>query len=139
MTEDIAMRADTTFRRLLLLGAAALLVAAGLLQWHPVRSRAAHLLMRIDRLRAPKVAQAAEPPQPASVRFSIDPSKQFQISRFIYGGNFIEARAWDGATHVPPFTWVRFGGNRFSAYNWENNFSNAGNDYLYENDSYMSD
>ena len=31
------------------------------------------------------------------------------------------------------------GGNRLSAYNWENNFSNAGNDYLYQNDNDLSE
>src|SRR5512140_2958370 len=33
---------------------------------------------------------------------------------------------------------VRVGGNRFSAYNWENNASNAGSDYQFQNDDYVS-
>jgi hypothetical protein len=33
---------------------------------------------------------------------------------------------------------IRMGGNRWTAYNWENNYSNAGSDYLYENDDYLS-
>lgn len=33
---------------------------------------------------------------------------------------------------------VRFGGNRSSAYNWENNASNAGNDYHNQSDGYLS-
>jgi hypothetical protein len=84
-------------------------------------------------------ASVAVNAQPGPLRFSIDPSKQFPISRFIYGANFVESRPWDFARHFPPFTLVRIGGNRLSAYNWENNFSNAGNDYLYENDDYLSD
>jgi hypothetical protein len=32
----------------------------------------------------------------------------------------------------------RFGGNRLTAYNWENNYSNAGNDYNYQNDNFLS-
>ena len=32
----------------------------------------------------------------------------------------------------------RAGGNRWTAYNWENNYSNAGNDYIYNNDTYIS-
>jgi hypothetical protein len=32
----------------------------------------------------------------------------------------------------------RDGGNRWTAYNWETNASNAGSDYLYENDDYLS-
>jgi hypothetical protein len=34
-------------------------------------------------------------------------------------------------------TIVRSGGNRLTAFNWENNASNAGSDYLYENDDYL--
>jgi hypothetical protein len=33
---------------------------------------------------------------------------------------------------------ARVGGNRLTAYNWETNASNAGSDYLYENDSFYS-
>ena len=31
----------------------------------------------------------------------------------------------------------RAGGNRWTAYNWENNSSNAGNDYPYQSDDYL--
>jgi hypothetical protein len=33
---------------------------------------------------------------------------------------------------------VRAGGNRWTAYNWETNASNAGSDYMFENDNYLS-
>ena len=33
---------------------------------------------------------------------------------------------------------LRKGGNRLTAYNWENNASNAGSDYQYQNDGYLS-
>ena len=33
---------------------------------------------------------------------------------------------------------MRLGGNRWTAYNWETNASNAGSDYCYENDDYLS-
>jgi hypothetical protein len=33
---------------------------------------------------------------------------------------------------------LRLGGNRLTAFNWENNASNAGSDYLYQNDGYLS-
>lgn len=33
---------------------------------------------------------------------------------------------------------LRQGGNRFTAYNWENNASNAGNDFSFQNDGYVS-
>jgi hypothetical protein len=34
---------------------------------------------------------------------------------------------------------VRWGGNRCTAYNWETNASNAGSDYLFQNDSFASE
>ena len=33
---------------------------------------------------------------------------------------------------------IRLGGNRWTAYNWENNASNAGSDYYFENDDYLT-
>jgi hypothetical protein len=51
------------------------------------------------------------------------------ISKYIYGSNFIA-----GAD----YTIRRSGGNRLTAYNWENNWSNAGADWYFENDQYMS-
>lgn len=55
------------------------------------------------------------------------------ISDMIYGINY-ELR--DAAKQ----RWglIRSGGNRLTAYNWENNASNAGSDYLFQNDSLMS-
>jgi len=40
-----------------------------------------------------------------------------------------------GDTHG--VTATRLGGNRWTAYNWENNASNAGSDYMYQNDTYL--
>ncbi|MFL6699766.1 MAG: glycoside hydrolase family 44 protein [Vitreoscilla sp.] len=46
---------------------------------------------------------------------------------------------YNGVTNAPPLlTLDRAGGNRWTAYNWENNASNAGSDYLYESDNYLS-
>ena len=47
------------------------------------------------------------------------------ISKYIYGSN------WGTGTD---YTIQRTGGNRCTAYNWENNWSNAGGDWYYEND-----
>lgn len=69
-------------------------------------------------------------PTPASVTITIDPSATQPISPYIYGMNF--ATTTDGAPLG--LTFSRAGGNRFTAYNWENNQSNAGSDWLYEND-----
>jgi hypothetical protein len=72
------------------------------------------------------------PPSSADVTITIDPTKTKPISPYIYGLNF-----YFGNTSAPPLlTWDREGGNRWTAYNWETNASNAGSDYLYENDSY---
>jgi hypothetical protein len=51
------------------------------------------------------------------------------ISKYVYGTN---------STGKPDYTIVRSGGNRLTAYNWENNWSNAGADWYFENDQYMS-
>ena len=70
----------------------------------------------------------------ADVTITIDPSKTKPISPYIYGINF-----YSGITGAPPLlTLDRAGGNRWTAYNWETNASNAGSDYLYENDDYLS-
>ncbi len=50
------------------------------------------------------------------------------ISKYIYGGN--------GQSDTF-YTIHRSGGNRLTAYNWENNWSNAGADWLYENDQFF--
>jgi hypothetical protein len=70
----------------------------------------------------------------ADVTITIDPTKTKPISAYIYGTNF-----YSGNTAPQPnFTFDRDGGNRWTAYNWETNASNAGSDYHYQNDSYLS-
>jgi hypothetical protein len=73
----------------------------------------------------------------ADLNATVDGATTFQISRYIYGGNFLED-AWSGATPPPEMTFNRFGGNRLTAYNWENNYSNAGADFNFQNDNYLS-
>jgi hypothetical protein len=76
----------------------------------------------------------ANPPPPADVTITIDPTKTKPISPYIYGTNF-----YSGNTDPSPLlTFDRDGGNRWTAYNWETNASNAGSDYLYESDNYLS-
>ncbi len=75
----------------------------------------------------------APPPPAADVTITIDPTKTKPISPYIYGTNF-----YSGNTAPQPnFTFDRAGGNRWTAYNWENNYSNAGGDYIYNNDLYL--
>jgi len=69
-----------------------------------------------------------------NVTITINPASTHPISPYIYGMNF-----YNGITGAPPLlTFDRDGGNRWTAYNWETNASNAGSDYLYENDNYLS-
>jgi mannan endo-1,4-beta-mannosidase len=56
-------------------------------------------------------------------------SNRTPISPYIYGTN------WGNGAD---YTIGRSGGNRLTAYNWENNFSNAGADWWWHNDNYMS-
>ncbi len=68
----------------------------------------------------------------STVHFTVDPQQNQQaISRLIYGVN--QSLSGDYSNN----TFTRLGGNRWTAYNWENNASNAGSDYLYQNDSYL--
>lgn len=53
------------------------------------------------------------------------------ISPFIYGSNSVDDAKNHGATLI------RFGGNRLTAYNWENNASNAGTDWNNQSDGYL--
>jgi hypothetical protein len=81
-------------------------------------------------------ATPAAPPanQTPDVTITINPAQTKPISPYIYGLNF-----YFGETDPPPMaTLDRDGGNRWTAYNWETNASNAGSDYLYENDDYLS-
>ena len=70
-------------------------------------------------------------PGASDVRFAIDSTAATHpISPYIYGLN----AAGDWSTGA---TITRFGGNRITAYNWETNASNAGSDYMYENDNFL--
>lgn len=55
-----------------------------------------------------------------------------EISPYVYGSN--ESNWAKPERHL---TFGRQGGNRMTAYNWENNASNAGNDYKNQSDDYL--
>src|SRR4029077_18976646 len=61
-----------------------------------------------------------------------DARRRTPISPYIYGTNQPD---WAGAAHG--LTLTRIGGNRWTAYNWETNASNAGNDYFFQNDGFL--
>ncbi len=73
----------------------------------------------------------------ADITATVNGGTTFAISRFIYGGNFIN-QGWDGGATPPEMTFNRLGGNRATAYNWETNYSNAGADYFHHNDQLYS-
>lgn len=65
------------------------------------------------------------------LNITIDPAAaRSAISPYIYGSN----QDLPGA----PLTVRRSGGNRLTGYNWENNASNAGSDYIHSSDNYLT-
>lgn len=77
-----------------------------------------------------------EPSNPGAgdVAFIVRADKDVRsISPLIYGIN--QVRDLDGQQRGTGL--VRMGGNRLTAYNWENNASNAGTDYLNQSDGYL--
>lgn len=69
-----------------------------------------------------------------TTQISIDITEQKPISPYIYGANNMQ---WGKMGLGYPF--VRQGGNRMTAYNWETNASNAGNDWHHQNDGFLSE
>jgi hypothetical protein len=74
------------------------------------------------------------PPGSTDATIAVDTSQDRRaISPYVYGYN-------SGSTAGAPAgtTWLRIGGNRWTAYNWTNNYSNAGSDWgPYSNDTLM--
>jgi mannan endo-1,4-beta-mannosidase len=80
-------------------------------------------------LRSPLLAQA-----PITITYTIDPARDTSlISPYVYGTN---GQSDDRDENV---TARRLGGNRLTGYNWENNASNAGTDYINHSDNYLTD
>lgn len=73
---------------------------------------------------------------------AIDARRGTPISPYVYGVNYPDTWIYDWLAewraHGRGFTLAREGGNRFTAYNWETNASNAGADYFHENDDYLA-
>ena len=72
---------------------------------------------------------------PANVTITVNPSQTQPISPWIYG---IDGNSNASIPNVPDVTIFRMGGNRWTAYNWTTNASNAGSDYLYESDNFLT-
>lgn len=114
------------------------------------RGKLAEIMYRLIYIEENKLAayptQASQAPTPApepvpqtegAAIFTIDPSSNRQnISPYIYGSN--EVATEGSAIREKNLKLVRLGGNRWTAYNWENNASNAGTDWLNSSDDYLS-
>jgi hypothetical protein len=72
---------------------------------------------------------------PPNVTIIVNPAVTKTISPYIYG---IDGTSNASIPNVPDVTIFRMGGNRWTAYNWTTNASNAGSDYLYESDNFLS-
>src|SRR5438270_546674 len=83
---------------------------------------------------APVAPSATATPGPAStVRFTVDSGQaRHPISPYVYGVNQAD---WNGSRAYVRA--ARLGGNRWTAYNWENNASNAGTDFRNQNDGFL--
>lgn len=80
--------------------------------------------------RAPVVAPRLDPVDAGELGFQIEPRKVLRkISPYVYGLNS-QTLEDTGATVR------RNGGNRGTVYNWETNFSNAGEDYHHQSDQW---
>lgn len=76
--------------------------------------------------------QPAEPSAAPPVHITLDaPATPRPISPYIYGVN------QNPGGDIARFTLVRQGGNRMTAWNWENNASNAGNDWQHQSDGFL--
>ncbi|MGD0830931.1 MAG: glycoside hydrolase family 44 protein, partial [Terracidiphilus sp.] len=71
---------------------------------------------------------------PANVTIIVNPSSTQTISPYIYGVNEVTG----GMPNIPKVTIQRLGGDRWTAYNWTTNASNAGADYIYNSDNFLS-
>ncbi|HKF22242.1 MAG TPA: glycoside hydrolase family 44 protein [Candidatus Angelobacter sp.] len=67
-----------------------------------------------------------------NVTVTINPANTQTISPWIYGINVMSA------PNVPKVTLTRLGGNRWTAYNWTTNASNAGSDFNFQSDNFLS-
>jgi hypothetical protein len=78
----------------------------------------------------------AEPAAVApNVTIIVNPAQTQAISPYIFG---IDGNTNASIPNVPAVTVFRMGGNRWTAYNWTTNASNAGSDFEYESDNFLT-
>ncbi|MBI5544154.1 MAG: endoglucanase A [Deltaproteobacteria bacterium] len=75
-------------------------------------------------------------PGPSDVLFSIDATRSAHpISPYVYGVN--STNPADPAAKARHLPFIRVGGNRLTAFDWENNASNAGVDWNHQSDALL--
>lgn len=94
--------------------------------------RFAFLTMGVACVISPRALQAQTGTRPVQLRVDTT-QRRTPISPLLYGTNQIER-----LTKGSGLTLGRIGGNRMTAYNWENNASNAGADYQNQSDAFLS-
>lgn len=107
-----------------------------------ISSRASTALLGLLALGGPAVGQflliPPAPAGPADVAIAVHTQQGVKpISPYVYG---INAYNQTSLTHAPLRAGMmlnRLGGNRWTAFNWENGASNAGSDYLHQNDNLL--
>ncbi len=91
------------------------------------------LLLSISSVSFSVIAEENEPSLSYQMKVKVDVSdKGKSISPYIFGVN------QHGIDADTKFGAVRQGGNRYTAYNWETNYSNAGSDWKNSSDTYLS-
>ncbi len=77
----------------------------------------------------------------AEITVAINSQTSHPISPNVYGMNVGQMPAEEVAALAKEvgFGLARAGGNRYSAYNWETNASNAGSDWMFHNDDYLAE
>lgn len=78
------------------------------------------------------ISVSVDPMTNPGANITVESGVKYAISPLIYGAN-----STDYAGMGTGFRFARSGGNRLTAYNWENNASNAGSDWFFQNDSLM--
>jgi Glycoside hydrolase family 44/Cellulose binding domain len=68
-----------------------------------------------------------------NVTITVNPASTQPISPWIYGVNSASQ-----IPNLPKVTLNRLGGNRWTAYNWTTNASNAGSDFNFQSDNFLS-
>jgi hypothetical protein len=92
-----------------------------------LRNAAVLILIAVSPWLSAAPAHAAE-----TVNVTVDATRNVKpISRYVYGVNAALGK------QNPNLTFRRMGGNRWTAYNWVNNASNAGSDFEYQNDDFL--